>query len=180
MIMASWLNIALSVSHIIWIRIAVGIFALSFGVYNLVKYLFKKKSEPIGCTVTDEPKQKKIRDKIRSIVLERSLPLALLGIVVLGISVNLIELACSAGLPLLYTQILAYNELPMALNYGYILIYVFFFMLDDLVIFIIAILTIRLTGISKKYFSLSQVIGAIIMIAIGVLLVFFPEIIMFS
>ena len=180
LIMTAWLNLSITVRDVLWFRILIGVFAIGFGAYNLTKTLKKTKDNMIGCEVTDASGRKRIRDKISEVIERRSLLLASIGIIALGAFVNLIELACSAGLPLLYTQILAYNELPAALNYGYIAIYVFFYMLDDLVIFFIAMFTLKLTGISNRYQVPSRIVGAVIMIVLGVLLIFFPGIIMFA
>ena len=65
-------------------------------------------------------------------VQHNSLWLALGGIIALAFVVNLVELICSAGLPAVYTQVLAINELPGWQHYFYILLYIFFFMLDDM------------------------------------------------
>lgn len=92
----------------------------------------------------------------------------------------MIELACSAGLPLLFTQILAINDLSKfmyALNIG---IYIFFFLIDDLIIFIIAMITFKVTGISTKYTKYSHLIGGIIMLLISILMLFKPEWLMFN
>ena len=98
----------------------------------------------------------------------------------LAISVNVIELACSAGLPLLFTQILTINNLNSLEYFIYVLIYIIFFLIDDIVIFLIAVKTAKVTGISNKYTRYSHLIGGLIMIIIGALLIFKPEIIMFN
>ena len=53
-------------------------------------------------------------------------------------------------------------------------------MLDDIVIFIIAMTTMKLTGISNKYGKYSHLIGGIIMVLVGILLLFKPEWIMLN
>ena len=91
----------------------------------------------------------------------------MIGIITLAVSVNLIELACSAGLPLIFTQILALNNLS-TFQYGfYMFLYILFFLIDDIVIFVIAMLTLNIKGISSKYGKYSHLIGGIIMILIG-------------
>jgi len=97
-----------------------------------------------------------------------------------AIAVNFLELACSAGLPLLFTQILAYRSLPYAIYLMYIGIYVFFFLVDDIAVFVISMITLEVKGISNRFGKVSQLVGGAIMIAIGILLMFFPTIIMLS
>ena len=62
----------------------------------------------------------------------------------------------------------------------YILLYILFFLIDDLVIFIIAMTTLKLTGISTKYNKASHLVGGILMILMGILLIFKPEWLMFN
>jgi cytochrome c biogenesis protein CcdA len=162
-----------------WFRYLIGAFAVGFGGYNIYKYL-KNRNKDVGCEVTDDTSRKKIIDRIKGIVKKQNLFIALLGVIILAITVNLIELACSAGLPLLFTQILSYNNLPRGMELMYMGVYILFFLIDDLIIFVIAMLTMKVTGISNKYSKLSSIIGGVIMIIVGILLVFFPNIIMFN
>jgi hypothetical protein len=106
--------------------------------------------------------------------------LAILGVVGLSVSVNLVELACSAGLPLVFTELLALNNVSNFMKIMYTLLYVLFFLLDDLVIFIIAMVTMEVTGISTKYNKYSHLLGGIIMLVMGLLLIFKPEWLMFQ
>jgi thiol-disulfide isomerase/thioredoxin len=180
LIMIAWLKIAVSLSSVIWIRILIGGIALLFGAYHLYQVSKQKRAAEIGCVVTNEPGRIKTMDRLKKIVTERNLLIALVGMVLLAFSVNLVELACSAGLPLLYTQILAFNGLSTSLSFWFILLYIFFFLLDDLIVFAIAMITLRVTGITSKYAKLSRILGGVILIVIGFLLIFFPEIIFFN
>lgn len=172
-----WLGIAVSMRDVAILRIIVALVALIGAFINIKSFL---KKAPDGCTVTDTKKRQKIFEKIKRFTSEKSFTLALIGIVTLAISVNLIELACSAGLPLLFTQILSFNKLS-GLEYTlYIGLYILFFMLDDIIIFSIAMITMKLTGISNKYTKYSHLIGGIIMLIIGILLIFKPSILMFN
>jgi thiol-disulfide isomerase/thioredoxin len=178
LIMMSWLRIAIALSVINWFRYLIGAFAISFGCYNLYKF-FKKLNEEDGCEVVQEKRKIKIIERVKKVIHQDKLVLAIIGIIALAVTVNLIELACSAGLPLLYTNILAFNNLSGFAYTGYVLIYVFFFLLDDLIIFTIAMVSMRVTGISNRYTKYSSLIGGLIMALIGFLLIFFPDIIMF-
>jgi cytochrome c biogenesis protein CcdA len=178
--MVAWLNVALSVVAIGWIRILIGLLAFGFGTMNVVKFVKETRAKDVGCEVTTPTKRQKIMQKIRDIVAKKSLLPAMAGIIVLAASVNLIELACSAGLPLLFTQILAYNQLDYNVYLFYILIYILFFLIDDLIVFAIAMITFRLTGITNRYQKWSHLVGGMIMILIAILLVFFPNILSFQ
>ena len=119
-------------------------------------------------------------DKIRKILSENKLLFAIIGIMLLAISVNLIELLCSLGLPVMFTEILGLNDLSH-FEYGiYMLVYILFFLADDLVIFIIAMKTLKLKGISNKYMKYSHLIGGLIMLITGLLMILKPAWLLFN
>lgn len=172
--MVAWLNIAIKMNTVIWLRITIAIIAIIAAFINL-KSFYKSLKKDTGCEVVDSKKRKNIIEKIKKFTLEKSLILGLLGVMTLAVSVNFIELACSAGLPLLFTQILALNNLSKLSYMIYILIYIFFFLIDDIIVFVIAMFTLKITGISNKYSKYSHLIGGIIMLLIGLLMIIKPE-----
>ena len=177
--MIAWLGIAINAFQQTILRTIIAIVALIAGIINLNNYI-KTKNDPDGCTVVPKNKRQKIFDKIKKFTKEKSFILALLGVITLAISVNIVELACSAGLPLLFTSILAMNDLN-TFQYGFnLFLYILFFLLDDIIVFAIAMKTLEVTGISTKYSKYSHLIGGIIMTLIGVLLILKPEWIMFN
>ena len=176
-LMLFWLDVASILTSVVWIRTIIGIVAITLGLYNLVTTIRKKED---GCSVVDDKKRNKIFTKIKKLTTEKNMLLAVIGVITLAVSVNIIELACSAGLPLIFSEILSLNNLPRTIEIVYIIIYVFFFLLDDLVIFTIAMLTLKLTGISVKYGKISKIVGGLILAIMGILLIFFPDIIMLN
>lgn len=176
--MVAWLNVALALFKVRPVMIAIGLVAIIGGSINLRSYI--KASKDDGCHVVKEEKRNKIFDRIRKFTKQKSFLLAILGTMALAFSVNLVELACSAGIPVIYTQILAINELSWIEMAMYILIYIFFFLLDDLIVFAIAMKTLTVTGFTTKYSKYSHLIGGILMVIIGLLLLFRPDILMFN
>ena len=176
--MMAWLNLASTIIST-WFKYIIAIVAIIGSFINIRSYLNERKKDA-GCQVTSSTKRKKIIYKIQKIVNEKSFILALIGIMALAFSINLIELACSAGLPVLFTQILAINNLSVFEYSLYIFLYLLFFIIDDLVIFIIAMVTLKITGISNKYTKYSHLIGGIIMFIIGILMAFKTDWLMFN
>ena len=179
LIMFAWLTIIGSLTTIKWFRLTIALIALIGGLVNLNSFRKSLKKQD-GCEVVDEKKRKKIITRIKKIVTEKSFILALIGVMALAISVNVIELACSAGLPMAFTQILAINELSTFEYIINILIYILFFLIDDIVVFVIAMITLDVTGISTKYTKYSHLVGGIIMVIIAILMAFKPEWLMFN
>jgi hypothetical protein len=176
-IMMSWLNLVIQVALIKAFQIAIGVLALIFS-YISLKHFFKQRKLDTGCEVTNVESKRKLIIRAKKVINNNNLWLAILGIAGIAITVNIIELACSAGLPVIYTTMLAYNDIGIYQSAMYILVYVLFFMFDDLLIFTIAVITFKVTGISSKYAKYSNLFGGIIMFALGIILIFFPQILL--
>ena len=177
-IMLSWINIAVKMTSIIWVRNIIAIIALIGGIINLRS--FYKERQESGCQVVDDKKRKKMFTKIKKFTSEKNFIIALIGVIGLAVSVNVVELACSAGLPIVFSELLVLNKTSEFMKVMYTLVYIFFFLIDDLVVFFIAMFTMKVTGISTKYNKFSHLLGGIIMIIIGVLLLIKPEWLMFN
>ena len=62
----------------------------------------------------------------------------------------------------------------------YSLIYVFFFLIDDIIVFVVAMKTLEIKAISNKFGKYSHLIGGIIMVIIGLLMIYKPDWLMFN
>ena len=176
-IMLSWFNIVVNVMASVIFRNIISVIAILGAIINLRAFF---KSNDSGCEVVNDKKRKKVISKIKDFTKEKSLFIALGGVIFLAISVNVIELACSAGLPLVFTQLLAINNVSSFESFIYTLIYIFFFLIDDIIIFLIAMSTTKVHAISTKYNKYSHLIGGILMLIIGILLLVKPEWLMFN
>lgn len=177
--MVSWLSLASFISSVIFIRFLIAGFAVVFGMINIYRYV-KSLGSDVGCDVTDKKKRIKIMEKIKKIVSEKSFLLSIFGIMLLAFSVNLIELLCSLGIPVMFTNILAMNDLSAIEYVIYMGLYLLFFLIDDILIFVIAMKTLKIKGISNKYTKYSHLIGGVIMVLLGILMAIKPEWLMFN
>lgn len=176
--MVSWLNLAIFMNKINYIRLLIGLFGVTFGIVNIRKY-FKSRKD-VGCEVVNDGKRKKIVMGIKKITTEKKFILALLGVIILAVAVNIIELLCSLGLPLIFTQVLSLNNLSSLEYIIYLSLYIIFFLIDDIIIFTIAMKTLKVKAISNKYTKYSHLIGGLIMALIGILMIFKPKWLMFN
>lgn len=170
--MTAWLNVFLFLGYLRSLTLLIGLGALGAGILNIREYI-QTKGQPT-CTIGDAASKKKTMSRIDRIV---DAPLTLVtvgGIVVLAFVVNSIEFACSAALPAIFTHTLALRILPALEYYGYILLYDFFFMLDDLLIFSLAVLALD-TSIGQRYAGHCRVVGGVVLIVLGGVMVFRPE-----
>ena len=178
-ILLSWINIVVKVSTSVLFRNIIAIVAIIGGLINLRSYI-KSLKEDDGCDVVDDKKRKKIFTKIKSFTKEKSLLLSILGAMGLAVSINIVELACSAGLPLVFSELLTINNISGINALLYILIYILFFLIDDIIVFTIAVITMTSNGISSRFNKYSHLVGGIIMLIIGLLLILKPGWLMFT
>lgn len=174
--LSAWFNFFKFVGYVYWIKVIVGIVAIISGIMHIKNGLFSKGE----CKATNQNQRQKIIQKIKDVLNQKKLFLSLIGIVSLAVSVNLVEIVCSAGLPAVYTNLLSTIKLSTFEYYFYLLLYVLIFMLDDLLIFFLAIKTFEVSGISKKYTKMSGIVGGFIILVIGIILIIKPELLMFG
>lgn len=170
--MTAWLNVFLYIGYIRILALAIGLFALYFGTLSVYEYI--KSGGFIQCKLQNNETRKKSMNKIQALVLADLSWFSIFGIVGLAFVVNSIEFVCSAALPATFSFVLTQSHLSTFMHYFYILIYTIFFMLDDMIVFGLAVFAInKYTG--TKYEKYSTLIGGIVMIIIGIFIVFFPK-----
>jgi len=165
--MTAWLNAFLFIGYVKPVTIVIGLVALGGGILQVRGFIETKGA--IVCEVTDEESRKKTMTRIQKIV---SSPITLgtvAGIIALAFLVNSIEFVCSAAIPAIFTHVLSLASLTTFQYYGYILLYVLFFMLDDLVIFGTAAFAMT-SSLGERYAKYFRPVGATILIILGVLL----------
>lgn len=178
---AAWLNLFLFLGYFKIITVAVAVIIILFALFLLKDYVSGVVCKI--CNVVPGDKESILTKAQRKMFAyaakmtqaEMSLPLALAGIALVAAGVNLIELFCSIGLPLAYTRLLSAYGLPAWQYYFYLLVYVIFYMLDDFIIFMLAVITLRITKIGDKYLKAVKLISGIILLVLGLLFIFYPE-----
>lgn len=175
--MTAWLNFFIFLGLVNWIRLAIAALAIFVAIHYLRDF---RKNKDGACQVDLGGRKQKVFSNLKTVVYRKNLLWSLFGIILLAFSVNLLELVCSAGLPAVYTKLLSMSGLSTGQYYLYLLVYILVFMLDDLVVFIIAMISMKRVALDTKYARYSHLIGGIIMLIIGLLMFFKPEWIMFG
>jgi len=157
---------------------AVGILAIGGGIYFLRRYI--KNREKLTCDVTSFDYLSKTENKIKDLIKSPLTILTALGIIGVAFSVNMIEFACSVGIPQAFTKVLEINNLSLFMEQFYIMLYTLFYMVDDFIIFGLALYGFeKFYTVGQKYSNLSSLIGGILMIILGALLLFNPSALVF-
>lgn len=154
-----------------WIRIAVALVAGTFGVLH-VKEHFTASGPSV--TIGAEHKPGLFARMRRLADMDRSLPATLGGTAVLAVGVSLLETPCTAGLPLLWTNLIADRDVPTSGAVVLFLLYLLIFLVDELVIFGAAVLTLRATKMQEHHGRALQLIGGTLMLTLAVAMVVTP------
>jgi len=168
MFMAAWLSFFMLLGYSTVVKTGIGVLSVGAGSY----YFWTAYKKAPGCETSDSDNKRQIMDKMRTVVQQHSLVLSMIGIAVLAFAVNLVELLCSAGFPAMYTGVLSRTPMPVWRYYSYLASYIFVFMLDDIIVFSIAMKTLKLVGIETKYGRFSHILGGIVMVLVGLFLLF--------
>jgi glutaredoxin len=162
--MTAWLNVFLFIGFIRPVVTCIGACSIWLGIIQTRDFFVGK----VACPLPTEQKQK-IMHRMKTLVMSPITLVTFFGIVLLAFAINLIEFVCSSFIPAIYTQTLALHHLPVWQYYFYIFLYDFFFMLDDLVIFSLAIFAI--TNMGDKYAKWCKLAGGITLFTLGVMLI---------
>ncbi|MFA5333392.1 MAG: hypothetical protein WC376_02770 [Candidatus Nanoarchaeia archaeon] len=167
------INALYYIGYIFWIRLLVSLMALIFAAVNIKDYFYYKKG--LSFTISDDAKPTLFK-KIRNIMNpENSIKAVIAGTIVLALSVTLMELPCTAGLPMLWTSILARNNVVGLEFFIHLAIYLFIFLVDELALVLIAAYTLKITKFEEKHGRILKLFGGLIMAFLGFSMIFMPE-----
>lgn len=170
--MAAWLNIFLVIGLSRGIQIALGVLALFVGTVNVKDFFALHRGISVSIPESAKPG---FYARVRQILQAEHLAGAMVGIVVLAGLVNMIELLCTAGFPVVYTQILTMQQLPTWEYYGYLGLYNLAYILDDGVMVATAVITLSRRKLQERAGRWLKLTSGSIMIGLGVILLFRPQ-----
>lgn len=168
------------------IRIIVGFIALIAGSINIKDFFLFKKG--ISLTISEE-KMGRIVKRMRKIVNEvkeakktSALFVAIIGTIILAALVNLIELGCTLILPIQYLEILVtnYGTHISVLHYIYIAFYSLVYIIPLFAILGSFLYTFKSERMTESKGRLLKLVSGLVMIGLGLILIFKPELIAFG
>lgn len=167
MFMAAWLNIFLLIGLSRASEIVIAVLALVAGAIHLKDAIAFGRGVSLSIPAAAKPG---IYARMRRVLQAKDLTAALLGTVLLGVLVQVVELLCTSGFPALYTRILTLYR-PDALGYyGYLLLYDAAYMLDDMVILAIGVATLGQRRLQENEGRRLKLISGMVMVGLGVYL----------
>ncbi len=158
------------ISFVGWIQALVALVALFFAGVNIKDYFFYK--EGLSFTISDEKKpglakgMRKVMDPTQTIW-------GLIGAtIVLAGGVSLVEFSCTAGFPVLWSNILVANNVDGVTFVLLLLLYMVIYQLDELAIFFVAVFTLKASRLEEKHGRILKLIGGMLMLTLaGVMLI---------
>lgn len=153
-------------------EIVIGLLA-TFGAWYFLKEFIELMKRGPMCkfnAVSDS-----LSGKLQNIFEKKSGLLAtILGILVFAVAITVIEFPCSAVLPVLFTGILAEANVPFSMSMIYMGIYVFFYMLDEMIVLLVAAFTMNIWIASGKFMKWMSLVAGVMMAFFGLYYLVWP------
>ena len=166
--MAAWLNLFLFIGLSRASELVIAGIAILAGIINLKDFWAYGWGVSLSIPAAAKPG---IYARIRAILQAQNLAGALLGAVVLAVLVQIVEFLCTSGFPALFTRILTLKE-PGALGYyAYLLLYNLAYMLDDIIVLGIGVITLSQKRLQEKEGRWLKLLSGLVMVGLGVYLI---------
>jgi thiol-disulfide isomerase/thioredoxin len=160
------------IQYVGWIQVVVALIAGAFALINIKDYFWYK--EGVSMTIADD-KKPGIYKKMRNVVASSDNFWAMIGAtIVLALGVSLVEFSCTAGLPVLWTGILNAQGVEFGTFLLLLLVYMLIYQLDEMIIFVPAVLTLRSSKFEEKQGRLLKLIGGVLMLSLAIVLLVDP------
>jgi glutaredoxin len=170
--MAAWLNLFLLIGISRITELTLGSIGVLAGAVNIKDFWAFRRGVSLGIPESVKPG---LYERIRRILQAENIVAALIGTVVLAVLVQAVELLCTAGLPALYTRILTLRQLDWLVYYGYLALYNIAYMLDDVIVLAIGVITISHYRLQEREGRWLKLISGVVMAGLGIVLVLKPD-----
>ncbi|MEA3344225.1 MAG: hypothetical protein U9Q16_00895 [Patescibacteria group bacterium] len=149
-----------------------GIVAIITGLINIKDYFFFQKGVSLTLTKTGKLK---FFEKVKKLSLAKS-NLALIGTAtIIAGTVNLYELLCTFGFPMIYSGALVRQELPALQYYLYLGLYNIVYIIPLTIIVLIFALTLGRKNFSKIWVRRLKLVSGVMILSLGAILIFKPS-----
>lgn len=151
-------------------EILLGSLSIIGGIYLLREFYLAYKRGPV-CSSNNI--LSRLSPKVEKIFKNKTNWFVLISTIMLFASViTVVEFPCSAFLPVLFAGILVDSGVSLQTSIAYIGLYMLFYLLDEVIIFLIAVWTMRIKIVSPKFIIFFNLLAALIFIFIGSVYIF--------
>jgi len=155
------------------IRVAVAVLAIGVALINIKDYLWFGQGPSL--TIDDAAKPGIYRGIRRIVRSDGSWWLTLGATGALALGVTLVELPCTAGMPVIWTTLVADAGVGRSVFFALLGVYMAIYLLDELVMFGAAVVTLRSARLDDRGGRVLKLLGGAVMLALGIAMVAFPQ-----
>ena len=170
--MAAWLNVFLAVGMTAVLRWSLGGVALAIGAFNVKDFFAPGRGFSFSIPASAKPG---IYARVRRVLDADALTASLVGVAVLAVVVNVVELLCTAGLPAIYTAVLTEQDLNPAAHYGYLGLYILGYIFDDSLMVATAVIALSSRKLTEHAGRWLKLLSGVVMVGLGGILLLRPE-----
>jgi hypothetical protein len=95
--------------------------------------------------------------------------------IVLAAGVSLVEFSCTAGFPVLWTNLLNAQKVTVGVFVLLLLVYMLIYQLDELAIFFGAVATLKASRLQESQGRILKLIGGMLMLTLAIVMIVNPE-----
>lgn len=161
------------VSFVTWIQVVVAMVALVFALVNIKDYFWYK--EGVSFTISDEKKPGLFKRMRKVLDASDSLWGVISATVVLAAGVSLVEFSCTAGFPVLWTNMVSSQGVAAGEFILLLVLYMIIYQIDELVIFFTAVFTLKATRLEEKHGRILKLIGGTLMLTLAGVMIIDPS-----
>jgi uncharacterized membrane protein HdeD (DUF308 family) len=170
--MAAWLHVFDWIGCLRPVQIALGMIAITIGIVHVKDLFAFEKGLSLSIPEAAKPG---IYARMRRIVTAESLLGAILGAFTLAVLVNIVELLCTAGLPVLYTHVLSLQGYSTPVRYGYLGLYIAAYMFDDALMVAGVVATLSRFKLQETGGRWLKLVSGVVILLLGGVMLFRPE-----
>ncbi|MDD2913049.1 MAG: hypothetical protein PHH17_00515 [Candidatus Pacebacteria bacterium] len=149
-----------------YMRAAISAISFFGGIYFFKEFLRLRKG--LTCTMSNNKLvEKTVKHLQESFSSKKSFFALVLSVIFFAAVVTIIEFPCSAAIPVVFTSILAEKGVGILGYLFYILLYLFFYLLDEIVVFLVAVFTKKIWFREGKFITYATLAGSLVLFFIA-------------
>lgn len=160
-------------SYMTWIRLLLAVVAGGFGLIAIKDYFAWGRGISLSIP---EGRKPGIYKRMRQVAAtDRPLVPVLAGTAVMAVAVSLVETPCTAGFPLIWSNLLASQGVAGTQAAGLFGLYMLVFLVDELIVFGAAVVTMRAMKVQEHHGRGLKLVGGVVMLTLAATMVAAPH-----
>lgn len=156
-----------------WIQVVVALVALFFALVNIKDYFWYK--EGVSLTIADEQKPGLYRSMRRVLQAGDSMPALIGAAIVMSAGASLVEFSCTAGFPMLWSNLLAAQGVATVTFILLLILYMLIYQLDEIIIFAGAVIGLRASKLEEKQGRILKLVSGMLMLVLAIIMLINPS-----